>query len=63
MSDKGRESVPVLDGLRLAVEYRLNTGHGATLAAVSGVSLVKLKRFAKTGEIDPRERAILEVLQ
>lgn len=54
---------PMFDGLRLAVQWRLNQGRGEVLAAVSGVSLKVLKQFAKTGEINARDRAILEALQ
>jgi len=61
MSDK--QAVPTFDGLRLAVQWRLNRSEGAVLAAVSGVSLRALEKFARTGEIDPKDRAVLEVLQ
>lgn len=51
------------DGLQLAVQWRLNQGLGDVLAVVSGVPLAVLERFAETGEIDAKNRAILEVLQ
>lgn len=55
--------VPTFDGLRLAVQFRLNRGDGAALAAVSGVALSELEWFAETGEIGAGDRAVLEVLQ
>lgn len=54
---------PTFDGLRLAVQFRLNQGKGPVLAAVSSVPLKTLKRFAETGEIDAQSRIILEGLQ
>jgi hypothetical protein len=58
-----RGDVPMFDGLRLAVQYRLNLGDGEALAAVTGVSLDTLERFAETGEIGAHDRAVLEIMQ
>lgn len=58
-----RGDVPTFDGLRLAVQYRLNRGEGDVLAAVSGVALTTLEWFAEHGELNASDRAVLEVLQ
>jgi hypothetical protein len=58
-----RGDVPTFDALRLAVQFRLNRDEGEILAMVTGISLATLEWFAEHGEIDARDRSVLEVYQ
>lgn len=61
--DKQTSSVPVFDGLRLAVQFRANRDELGALALLSGIAKTTLQRFADTGEISERDRRTLEVYQ
>lgn len=61
-SNSSDKKVATFDALRLAVQYRKNTGQLPILAAISGVPVRDLTTFANTGKIIPRHRETLEVL-
>ncbi len=48
--------------LRAAIGWRYFRGEAEALAAVSGVSLERIRQFVETGEIGDTDRVILKAL-
>jgi hypothetical protein len=63
MKKKESDGVAVHDALRLAVLFRSNRDELGILARMSGIPVATLERFALTGDISARDRAVLEVYQ